>query len=191
MIGLTVANEARTELGSLCVSDELAQTAVNNRHRGLADHGVTRVAAVHWLDEQRIIFVDTQITKRQIEAENKRFKVEEVKANVAIELRPELPAGAIGRDMDMESILAIIAESFGQPLRCHPEAPYSTLYSGPCAFGQNNAVGIEIKQPSGDGSIVAIGVTGSFSPDRQWADLVWAFNADRYRKWAETALTGG
>ena len=44
---------------------------------------------------------------------------------------PDLPAGRITREHDLDSLLALVAESFGVPMRGHPDEPFSTLYSGP------------------------------------------------------------
>jgi hypothetical protein len=49
---------------------------------------------------------------------------------LVLALKPDLPAGRISRESDIEESLALVAESFGVPVRCHPDEPWSTLYSG-------------------------------------------------------------
>lgn len=61
--------------------------------------------------------------------------VEEMAPLLVLLLKPDLPVGRITRDHGIECLLALVAESFGVPVRCHPDEPLNTLYSGP--FGGN------------------------------------------------------
>jgi hypothetical protein len=136
---------------------------------------LNRIAAVHWFTEERIVFAETVVTKKRHDRRKNIMKFREVEVMVAIELKPDLPAGPISRNMNMERILEVIAESFGLPVTTHPAGTASTLYSGPWD-GQTIATGI--LAPKGD-----MLVTGTFSPDCNRCHLVWAFDLEKYREW--------
>jgi hypothetical protein len=86
-----------------------------------------------WRPGDRIILIDGPI--RRASFANGRPVVEEMEPLLVLALKPDLPAGRITRDHDIEELLALVAESFGVPVRCHPDEPWSTLYRGP--FGGN------------------------------------------------------
>ena len=75
----------------------------------------------------------------------------------------------------MEEILAVVAESFGYPVSCHPDQPASHLYTGPWD-GQH--MGIQFGGANGPHHLV-----GTFDPERRCCELVWAFNEGKYRAW--------
>lgn len=160
------------------ITEEEVVATVNDRHRGLADDKATRLAAVHWFDESRIIFVDATITERV--GDERNFWINSVAATIAIVLRSELPNGTIDRSMDMGTILAIVAESFGLPLRCHPDEPYSTLYTGPAILRGGKPSAINIKHPGGQLELI---VGGSVRPAENYAELFWVLHVEKYREW--------
>lgn len=118
--------------------------------------------------------VDSLITKKCSEGESVRFV--QVAANLAIDFGFNLPSGIINREMDMEAILAHIAESFGYPLTCHPGKPTSTLYSG----SWDGKTVSHIRAAPEDGPVC---VCGSFRPEEEYCELVWAFNLNKYLRW--------
>jgi len=174
MIDVVISRQCQEIMDLLEINRDMVVTTVNDRHRGLVDPGLTRIAAVHWFSDAQIVFADTVVTKRDIDKASNRVYFREVTAHIVLDLRPELPAGSINRAMRMEEILEIIAASFGQPVTCHPQKEPVTLYSGPW-----DGKTINVKVNRG----VTIAVCGSFSPDNDSANLVWAFNLERYRDW--------
>src|SRR5882724_11897179 len=92
---------------------------------------VSRLIMARWRPNDRIILIDGPIKKAsQFEG---RPIVEIVESVLVLALTPDLPAGRITGEGDLEELLALVAESFGVPMRGHPDEPFSTLYSGPFA----------------------------------------------------------
>jgi hypothetical protein len=120
--------------------------------------------------------VDSIVTERQQEGDKLGFI--RVSANLAIDFRNQLSSGEISREMDMETILAHVAESFGLPVSCHPDEPPSTLYSGPWDGRTVNIAG----GPSNGPTFVC----GSFDLQNAYAELVWAFNLNKYTAWRKS-----
>lgn len=156
------------------ISRDKVVLTVNNRHRGLIDPSLTRMAAVHWFDEQHIVFVDAAVKRRELDESKNEVRLQQVSTNVVLDLTPDLPAGSIDRDMKMPQILKVVADSFGELVTCHPDEKPSRLYSG--AWD-----GKTLSFKSSGGSAVA--VCGSFSPGQKTCNLVWVFNLERYRSW--------
>jgi len=155
------------------LATDLVVAAVNDRQRTIADSNHTRLIAGRWFFGDRILLVDSEVTGSQ--SADGLSRIEEVTAQVVLDLRPQLPAGSIDRDADTETILAIAAESFGYPLTCHADEPFSTLYSGP---GSRQQVVVH------SGCIpVEFWLIGSFDSARGDCELVWAFRPDRYGDW--------
>ncbi|MCH8219278.1 MAG: hypothetical protein IH892_21190 [Planctomycetes bacterium] len=174
MIEVTISPLCQKIMDLLEIDRAMLVTTVNERHRGLVNPGVTRIAAVHWFSDTQIIFADTFITNRDIDKSINRVYIREVTAHVVLDLQADLPGGSIDREMRMEEILEIIAASFGEPVTCHPQHKAMTLYSGPWN-GTTIIVNVEGE--------ATIGVCGSFSREECSADRVWAFNLERYREW--------
>ncbi len=174
MIEVTISPLCQKIMDLLEIDRAMLVTTVNERHRGLVNPGVTRIAAVHWFSDTQIIFADTFITNRDIDKSINRVYIREVTAHVVLDLQADLPGGSIDREMRMEEILEVIAASFGEPVTCHPQHKAMTLYSGPWN-GTTIIVNVEGE--------ATIGVCGSFSSEECSADRVWAFNLERYREW--------
>ena len=83
--------------------------------------------------------------------------------------------------MEMEEILAFVAQSFGLPIRCAADEPFSTLYSGP---GRVETVQFQV-----DGRPQKVGMIGTFRTDN-YCESVWAFDLRRYREWFAMLLPG-
>jgi len=159
------------------LSPELADAAVNDGQREFVDSGDTRLVACRWLSDDRIILVDSEVIQAERKPGPGGMQIEEVAAHAVLDLRPELPAGRLDREMSTEHVLAVVAESFGIPLTCDPDEPISTLYSGP---GSEDRVVVHsgcIPPP--------YWLIGSFDPRKSYCEHVWAFHPDRYRKWAQ------
>jgi len=158
------------------VSEDETRTTVNDRHRGLSDMGLTRLAAVHWFSKSRVVLVETIITKKKLNKRNQQIKFKEVTTSLVISLQPELPEGTIHREMPMTEILGCIANSFGHPITASGGSNHSKFYNGPWDGNQPSLLG-----PVSNACNFVI--NGSFDPETKRADMLWAFNVDSYRKW--------
>lgn len=174
MIEVVISTQCQEIMDLLEIDRDMVVTTINERHSGLVDPGLTRIAAVHWFSDTQIIFADTVVTNREIDKANNRVYFREVTAHVVLDLHPELPTGSIKREMRMEEILEVVAASFGQPVTCHPRNTPATLYSGPW---DGKTIDVKVEGEA------TIGVCGSFLPEKDSCNLVWAFNLERYRKW--------
>ncbi len=157
------------------LSAERVVAAVDDHRRVVTDSQWTRIIVCHWLTGALPVFVDGEITKARWGYGSGRMQPEEITAQAAIVLRRELPAGTITREMDSEHVLALVAESFGYPLTCDPDEPFSTLYCGP---GERATAVVHA------GCIpVEFWLLGSFHRQQRHCEFVWAFRPDRYRSW--------
>jgi hypothetical protein len=178
MINLPIHPLCKRLMDTIGATVAEAATTVNNRHHGLVSNKAIRLSAIHWFSPDRAIMVDGPISKSSRIAGKAAFRIEAVTPNIVIVLRPQLPAGKIDRDTDMETVMAVVAESFGFPLRGHPDEPWSTLYSGPW-----NGKPFEVLPPKGH---TEYATCGSFSPQTKYAEMVYAFVPKSYTAW----LTG-
>lgn len=121
MINVSYASECLELMSLIELRPEQIQTTLNDRHRGLVDPGFSRIVACHWISDEQIILVDSAVKKKDVDSELGRVTFEKVTANVAIELRPDLPNGKISREMSMEQLLEVVANSFGNPVTGHPD----------------------------------------------------------------------
>jgi hypothetical protein len=174
MIQVVISPPCRALMDDLGISESDAVATFNNRDQGLVDEGVSRIAAVRWFGSDRIVMVDGPIADRHWDDSRKAIRIEKVTATLVIELRSKLPAGTFDQSIDMETILAIVAESFGVPVSCHPDEPPSTLYAGPW----------DGKPPSFRTKPERTYVLcGSFDPDARYCEMVYAFDVRRYLEW--------
>jgi hypothetical protein len=176
-IRVTLSASCRTFMDEAGLSTQLADVAVNHRHEELVDRRGTRLIACHWLSDERILLVDGDVPRSEPAGKHEPASIEELVAQVVLDLRRDLPAGRLVRAMDAEQVLAMVAESFGIPLVCDPDEPLSTLYSGP---GCRDRVVVHsgcIPPP--------FWLLGSFDPEEEHCEYVWAFRPDRYRTWLE------
>ncbi len=157
------------------ISVREAENTLNNRHRGLADDGLTRIIAAHWVTDHRIIFLDGTVTQLVANNEDGQVKLKDVTANLVLLLEPHLPSGLITRDMKMVDILVKVADAFGHPITASLDRPYTKLYS-------NKWDGKEISffEPVPEAAFV---ICGSFNGNDNFANMLWAFNSDAYREW--------
>ena len=183
MIQVTFTTECIQFMRDLGIPHERAKVTINDRHRGLISDGLDRVIAIHWFGDDDIVLVDSLVKNKEVDRERSRTRIVEVQAQLVLVLQSTVPAGTLSRDMNMEQLFALVAESFGQPVVCFPDSAPSKLYSGPW-----NGQEIEIRRDNDQGSVY---VAGSFYPNQNRCELIWAFNVERYRRWlADSALAG-
>lgn len=175
MITVVLTTECEGLIGSLGISQEDVMRTINDRHRGMVTPGLDRITAVHWFSDERIVFVESTVTRREISESDSRVYFKEVLAQLAIGLRPELPGGNIRREMSMEDILHVVALSFGRPVTCHAEEAPTSLYFGPW---DNKTINVEPAQGSSECLVI-----GTFNTATKRADYVWAFDLQMYRNW--------
>ncbi len=175
MIRLSLTPECRGLLMQLGLAPELAESAVRNADRRLTDRRARRLVACQWLARDRILLVDGEVDEGGDPPVEDHAPVAEITAGLVLELHPDLPAGRLNAAMDLESTLAVVAESFAVPLTCDPDEPMSTLYSGP---GRKERVVVHngcIPRP--------YWLLGTFDAEESFCELVWAFRPDRYLAW--------
>ena len=135
-----------------------------------------RLTYASWVSDSRLILVDNNITKTaEIEG---RLLIELVEPFLVLALKPDLPASRITRAHNIDELLAFIAESFGVPVRCHSDEPFSRLYSGP--WDGKREVERERMMVSH-----AYAICGSFEMDCQWAHRVYSIDLTKYLDWAK------
>jgi hypothetical protein len=176
MIRIAYTPGANNLMSLLGITHEDVFVTINDRHRGLTVEGLSRIAAVHWFSEDRIVLVESTVTKRKNHKERGLVRLREVTVSLVLLLRPILPAGEITRQMRMADILKLVAKSFGHHIVCSPDSFPMTLYTGPWD-GQTFAAGP--LSPPGSQMFIC----GTFSRERRSAELVWAFDMDRYWPW--------
>ena len=150
-------------------------TTVNDRHRGLLDPGCNRMLATHWFSPERVVFVDATVTDKKDHKAQRRVQIRQVRAMLTITLTPDLPAGTISSTQELEDLALVVAKSFGQPVKCHPQTPSEVLYTGPWDGQQ-----IQVEPALDDSDILLL---ATLSTQRASAFAVWAFNITRYLDW--------
>jgi hypothetical protein len=135
---------------------------------------VSRMTMARWRLGDRIILIDGPIKKAAIV--DGRPVVELMEPLLVLALKPDLPAGRITRDHDIEELLALVAESFGVPVRCHPEEPWSTLYSG--RF--DGKLEVQKDRLAVDHDFL---LYGHFDHDAKWANLAYTIDITKYLEW--------
>lgn len=176
MIEVLISPQCMALLRVLQISPMLVEKAINERHSGLVTNGLDRIVAVHWLTDDKILFVESVTSGKTFFEELNEVRFSKVTALLAIVLLPKLPGGTISREMPAQDILNVTAVSFGIPIRCHPDEEYSFLYSGRWdgkTLGDIQVIGKD------SGSLFTC---GSFDPNSLTCELVWAFDIDRYKK---------
>jgi hypothetical protein len=175
MIDVVFSPQCREIRQSLKIEPEDVWTTINDRHQGLITDGADRVIAVHWFSDDSFVLVDSFITKKKVHKESNRVQLKQVTAQIALILPPNLPSGAVRRGMPMEEILKVVAESFGHPVTCHPDAPALALYTGQW---DGKKIDVKLRNPG-----LRIYSSGTFYPKTKTCELVWALDIDRYRRW--------
>jgi hypothetical protein len=181
MIEVDFSNDSKDLMREFGFSEEEVAATVNNRHCALLDHGYTRLIAIQWADDDRIMFIDARITHKTPEPANNRVKIDAVEIGIPLRLLPNLSRGTIEKNMEMEQVMGLISESFGILVRCNDLAPWSTLYAGPCDFEGRQPI-IRVFSPVDHNAYI---LQGSFQPRENRATLVWCFDKNRYREWFE------
>ncbi len=133
--------------------------------------------AAKWYDNGKIIFVHGIMHK----GAGGEFENQELEIHSALELKENLPAGVLNRNMPMREIFLKVVDSFGVPVSCHAEVPLVKLYSGRwdgkmvrCMLDRD-----EYYQISGD-----FNVREGYSQD------VWVFSFKSYKEWFVNAVNG-
>jgi len=173
MIHVAVYPECEELLRIASISRDQVSQSINERHRGMVTPGLDRIIAAHWFSDDRIVFVESVVTRKSVASDEDRVYFKEVSAVVALLLRAELPGGPIRRDMTMQEILGVVAASFGRPVTCHPDERPRTLYSGAWDGKRTHA-------PGGKGDVM---VSGTFNREKSTAQFVWAFELNTYLEW--------
>ncbi len=181
MIDVSYSKGCAQLMRLLELSPELAVCTVNEKDVVFIDSRRSRLVACRWFSEETVILVDAVVEQKSEKQDDEDAGIGEVAAQLVLELRPELPAGRIGREMDMEEILAVVAQSFGLPIRCATDEPYSTLYTG---GGELETVSVQAEPRATDFCVI-----GTYRSDN-YCELVWAFDVKRYREWFSTLLPG-
>lgn len=159
----------------LHISHELLSRVINERHQGIISDGLDRVIAVHWLDPDNAILVDSIVTNRADYPDQNSVEIREVAPQLAIRLSSVLPAGSLHPENLVSELLPIVAESFGFRLSCYADKEAAWVYEGPwdgnvrflgCAPG-----------------ISSVFVAGTFYSDLKKCELVWSFELQRYVAW--------
>jgi len=182
MIKVSFSPECIQLLRDLGIPQDRARVTINERHQGLVNDGVDRVIASHWFADDDIVLVESLVTDKEVDREHNQTRIISVKATLVLLLQSRLPAGRITRKTQMEDLLGVVAESFGHPVTCYPGNPPTYLYAGPW-----DKEGVRL-HGGNEGSTL---VTGSFYPDENRCELVWAFSSDRYRKWVDGSASAG
>jgi hypothetical protein len=156
------------------ISLELVTRTVNERHHGLANDGLNRILAVHWLNSDSAIFVDSIVSKHTDDLEQNRREIWQAAPQLAIRLSNVLPAGSINRETPVLELLPIVAESFGLKVSGHPAENPAWVYEGPWdgsfrTFGNNS------------GSPVYFAFSQKL--DLKSCELAWAFDSGKYLPW--------
>lgn len=149
----------------------------NNRTRGMVVQGnPMQLYATTWHNDGWIIYVNGLITSS--EKTDNRLHIQEVTLSLALQLLEQLPAGGIDRNMNMEEILNVVANSFGLMISLDPNNSPSRLYNGSWQ-GQDFSPNIRILESiDNDFSYV----TGVFN-NNCTCHHVWMFSYSKYSNW--------
>jgi hypothetical protein len=177
MINVAPIRECAYLMHLVGISPELLTRTVNDRHHGLVNDSLNRVLAVHWLNSESAIFVDSIVTKyteEPTELDQKRIKIWQVAPQLAIRLSNILPAGSLSPESPISELLPIVAESFGLKVSCHPDEDAAWVYEGPW-----DGETVTILGTSGP----AVYVACSPKPDLKNCELAWSFDREKYVAW--------
>lgn len=150
-----------------------AAAAITQPHRAIRTVAGTRLIALGWPEGGPMTLVDGRVAEANGNAE--------VTADLVIALRPDLPAGSVTREMELDGeIMPLVARSFGRMVRPHATFPGQFWYRGPWD-GTTPTVERLPREPRG--KLLEIFVTGSFNAADRSCEMVWAFDLERYRDW--------
>ena len=159
----------------LGISQELLARTVNERHLGLVSDGLDRVVAVHWIDPERAVLVDSIITKRSTDDSVHCTSIHEVVAQLAIRVSEALPAGRFHRETPLPKLLQVVSASFGLKISCHTSEGAAYLYEGPWDGSAPRLYG--------DTPASFMYIAGSFYLNLKRCELVWSLDLHRYLAW--------
>lgn len=164
--------ECQRLLDLLEITAAQATAAIHRPHRELRNAAGTRLIALGWPERGPMILVDSRVTGDGDP---------DVTADLVLALRPELPAGQVTREMELDGqIMPLVAASFGRRVRPHATFPGQFWYRGPWDGGTPT---VERFPREPRGKLLEIAVTGSFSFSDKSCEMVWAFDLERYREW--------
>jgi len=180
LIRVNLTDECRALLREFGIDETVAVHAVQHSHGKLSDRGLKSYCAIRWLNGFRGLFVFGTITVQTLDEQTNRVHIDEVKIPLVLQFARVLPAGRFGRETDIAIVLDLLAESFGVPIRCHPDEPFSTLYSGPAIYNsEKSAPFIQFR----DKPVDDILLLGTCQPGNGYAEHFWAFSLTKYREW--------
>ncbi|MEX2186254.1 MAG: hypothetical protein WD875_05655 [Pirellulales bacterium] len=130
---------------------------------------------VRWLESGEAIFTSGELTRMEWRVD--RSVPAEITIRVALRLRPNLPAGSIGRGMPIDCVWARIAESFGVNVTCHKKTGSFARYTG-------RWDGKPPRYETAQGDTIV--VDGGFERSRDSVKYVWALSTNKYRDWLAT-----
>jgi hypothetical protein len=128
--------------------------------------------AIRWLETGEAVFTSAEFTRMEWRVD--RSVPAEVTLRMALRLRPNLPAGEIGRHLPMDVVWSRIAESFGIPLTCHKKTDSFLRYTG-----RWDGKPPRYEATEGDTIIV----DGGFERSGDSVKYAWAFSTNKYRDW--------
>lgn len=164
-------------LRRLEIDRDIVISTCNNRTRGVIIPGnPMQLYATSWHDNDRIIYVNGSITRSEKVVNN--LHIQGVTLSLALQLYEQLPAGRINKNMGMEEILRVVADSFGLAISLYPNSPSSRLYVGHWQ-GADFAPNINILERMNDDFFYVIGV---FNNDHT-CHHVWMFSYSKYSNW--------
>lgn len=182
-IELRFEPNAQELMTQLRVPPGRAVLAVRDRHPGMLlqnPQGAPRAYGMHWFDDGQIVYVQGDITQMHRDAH--RAQIGTVTADLVLALREHLPAGRLEPSLKMERALALIAGSFGLPVRCHQLLNAAKLQSGPW-----NGLQPVVYGAPGEPYLLS----GAFDPLVGRCECVWAFSPNTYLKWWESPPKSG
>ena len=164
-------------LRRLEISQSLVNDACQDRTRAMIIPAKPmQMYATSWMHDGSIVYANGLVTRAEKQVD--RLHIQEVTLQLALELRENLPAGSILPNMNMEEILAVIAESFGLRIRVRPNEPPTRLYNG---AWQGNAFSPTMMVELLPDDMCFF--TGVFNNDDRTCHHVWAFSYNKYRNW--------
>jgi hypothetical protein len=175
MILVVPSSTCASLMQRLGISQELLARTVNERHLGLVSDGLDRVVAVHWIDPESAVLIDSIVTKRSTDDSAHCTVIHEVVAQLAIRVSQVLPAGRFDRETPLPKLLHVVSASFGLKISCHSSEGAAYLYEGPWDGSAPRLYG--------DTPASFMYIAGSFYPDLKRCELVWSLDLHRYLAW--------
>ena len=171
-------NQCLDVLRRLELNQSLVKSSCLNRTKGMIIPGnPMQLYAATWHGDGPIIYANGSVTRAQKEGDG--FRIQEVTLHLALELRERLPAGDIYPIMNMEQILAVVANSFGLMMSLDPNVAPVRLYTG---HWQGNDVSPSMHLAERIDNDECF-ITGVFKNEDHTCHHVWVFSYTKYRNW--------